>query len=532
MQSKHTKRALLTSVLAMLVCVAMLVGSTFAWFTDSVTSGNNRIIAGNLDVNLAYTTSGTAWTDVGETTNLFKTDTLWESGHMEVAYLKVENLGSLALKYQLSMNAEDTVTSTSVLGNEIALSNYLKYAVVDLTATANGAITLYDRASAQAALESAEEYALNVPYNSGDTVLYPEDNLPQAEGAAFEKYIALIVYMPEDVGNEANYKTGEPIPQITLGINLVATQTPYEEDSFGDDYDGGLDPQQEARLHELVSQGYTAVNTIDNFQSLIAAAQTEEIVFADNVTVTEDTGRLNISNNVTLDFNNTTFTRESGTGNGLLIGERGYNPYPVTATIENANFVSDTSSSAVRVESGSTVTFRNCTFSGSDPFQCYAAEEGEKTTLLFENCTFTGQVSLDTASGGGREYDVTFRNCTFTGTFGNGGASVYIDSNAYGSVMLENCDIDIEYTGNAVRGVNIRSYNGSNGNKQITVNLINTNIAVDKSATITSEPTVGSPVGINSKNITTLNISGDCTFTVNGTEKIFDVSSKEWVDAQ
>ncbi len=53
-QIKHTKRALLTSVLAMLVCVALLIGSTFAWFTDNVTSGINRIVAGNLDVELAY----------------------------------------------------------------------------------------------------------------------------------------------------------------------------------------------------------------------------------------------------------------------------------------------------------------------------------------------------------------------------------------------------------------------------------------------------------------------------------------------
>lgn len=52
--SKSTKRALMSSILAMLVCVAMLVGSTFAWFTDSVTSGRNQIVAGNLDVELYH----------------------------------------------------------------------------------------------------------------------------------------------------------------------------------------------------------------------------------------------------------------------------------------------------------------------------------------------------------------------------------------------------------------------------------------------------------------------------------------------
>ena len=46
MNSKSTKRALLTSVLAMVVCLAMLVGSTFAWFTDTATTGVNKIQAG------------------------------------------------------------------------------------------------------------------------------------------------------------------------------------------------------------------------------------------------------------------------------------------------------------------------------------------------------------------------------------------------------------------------------------------------------------------------------------------------------
>ena len=57
-KQKSTKRALLLSALSLLMCVSMLIGSTFAWFTDSVTSGNNKIVAGNLDVAL-YHTNGT-----------------------------------------------------------------------------------------------------------------------------------------------------------------------------------------------------------------------------------------------------------------------------------------------------------------------------------------------------------------------------------------------------------------------------------------------------------------------------------------
>ena len=52
---KSTKRALLTSALSLLLCVSMLVGTTFAWFTDEVKSGTNIIAAGNLDVELTHT---------------------------------------------------------------------------------------------------------------------------------------------------------------------------------------------------------------------------------------------------------------------------------------------------------------------------------------------------------------------------------------------------------------------------------------------------------------------------------------------
>ena len=52
--SKLTKKALLTSVMALFLCVAMLTGTTFAWFTDTVTSSGNIIKAGTLDVTMEW----------------------------------------------------------------------------------------------------------------------------------------------------------------------------------------------------------------------------------------------------------------------------------------------------------------------------------------------------------------------------------------------------------------------------------------------------------------------------------------------
>ena len=50
--TKTTKRALLSSVMAMLLCITMLIGTTFAWFTDSASTAVNKIQAGTLDIQL------------------------------------------------------------------------------------------------------------------------------------------------------------------------------------------------------------------------------------------------------------------------------------------------------------------------------------------------------------------------------------------------------------------------------------------------------------------------------------------------
>ena len=66
MTKKTTKRTLLISALALLMCVSMLVGSTFAWFTDSVTSAGNKIQAGTLKIDLELLDKETGWASIKE----------------------------------------------------------------------------------------------------------------------------------------------------------------------------------------------------------------------------------------------------------------------------------------------------------------------------------------------------------------------------------------------------------------------------------------------------------------------------------
>ena len=114
-KQKSTKKTLLTSVLSLVLCVAMLVGTTFAWFTDSVTSGNNIIKSGNLDVELWHCPNNQAqWghgydeakgTEIeGDTALFLNADgkpILWEPGARAGETFRVKNAGSLALNFKL-----------------------------------------------------------------------------------------------------------------------------------------------------------------------------------------------------------------------------------------------------------------------------------------------------------------------------------------------------------------------------------------------------------------------------------------------
>lgn len=221
--TKSTKRALLSSVLALFLCFSMLLGTTFAWFTDSVTSGNNIIQSGNLDIELEYW-NGTDWVDVAGKSDIL-TNELWEPGVTEVAYLRVKNAGSLALKYQLGVNIISETLGKNVNGAEFKLSDYIQFGVVEgIAVDANEKPATYaTREDAVAAVTGAKKisagYGKAASMASGD-----------------ELYLALVVFMPTTVGNEANHD-GVNKPEIQLGINVFATQMTAEEDSFGSDYD-------------------------------------------------------------------------------------------------------------------------------------------------------------------------------------------------------------------------------------------------------------------------------------------------------
>ena len=223
--SKSTKRALLTSALALLMCVTMLIGTTFAWFTDTASTGVNKIQAGNLDVELEYSKDFTKWEKVTDTTKLFEENALlWEPGRTEVVYLRVKNAGNLALKYTLGIYNLYNNLGTNVLGNRYSLSDYVKLGAAE----ADAAYT--DRAAAISAVQDSAK-TLNSIGNTGVV----GGNL----AANNAKVYAMVLYMPTEVGNEANPKNKDPYwaAKASFGIRVSATQAVSESDSYGNTYD-------------------------------------------------------------------------------------------------------------------------------------------------------------------------------------------------------------------------------------------------------------------------------------------------------
>ena len=185
---KSTKRALLGSVMAMVLCLAMLVGATFAWFTDTASTGVNKIQAGKLDVALEMQNADGKWVSAeGKTLDFVKAaageQVLWEPGcTYTLPELRVVNNGNLALKYKVAI--------TGINGS--------------------------------AKLNEAIEWTI------GDVAMGAEQHLAAGESNAF----TIKGHMKESAGNEY---MNESIDGIA--ITVVATQDTVESDSFDKDYD-------------------------------------------------------------------------------------------------------------------------------------------------------------------------------------------------------------------------------------------------------------------------------------------------------
>ena len=231
--AQPTKRSAFISIMAMLLCIAMLLGTTFAWFTDKVTSAGNKIESGNLQIDLLHK-DGDSWVSVKDNPEhkIFDYEN-WEPGYTQVETLKVENLGSLALQYKLSLTVE--ADSAELGENGENLADVIEVYVTHGERTANSFADIQSSEFWSYRGTLSEVFADPATFLSGCIV-------PAGQGfddvtittTVGEQTVMIALHMQESAENEYQ--------ELSVGniyVNLVATQWGYESDNFGTDYDQG-----------------------------------------------------------------------------------------------------------------------------------------------------------------------------------------------------------------------------------------------------------------------------------------------------
>ena len=428
MKLKSKKSALLLSFTSLLLCFAMLAGSTFAWFTDTATTGVNQIKSGTLDVGLemaiAWDNEGnpTDWDNAeGQTLEFVKAAgaaeneaVLWEPGcTYKLPELRVVNKGNLALKYKVEI--------TGIKG-DAKLNEVIAWTIVGVEGTNSNAIFGEDG-------NPTGEYFL----------------LPAGETTA---PLTIEGHMDQNAGNEYQNLTIDGI-----GITVLATQYTYEKDSISDQYDKDAAYAQGAYIVGLTDENGKTVT----FDTLTAAAkawrESKDIVTSGN-----QFGYNTL--NGTVDSITWVISGEVATGDGAgVIGNNGAGQsilgggyFTPSVTVNNIIIkgvndakIAKTGDSYLVSAVGKNVVYENITFVDT------VRIDSNPANLTFKNCTFEAGFRMPHSATNG---NVTIENCTFTGN----------ESSGY-AIFAQGNMASFKISGNKIsgcqRGINVQAGNNA-----------------------------------------------------------------------
>ena len=259
--SKSTKRALISSALAILMCVAMLIGTTFAWFTDTASTGVNKIVSGNLKVDIIGADSDSHieklnFTKAATTDAEAGAEILWEPGCRYLTEgFRIANKGNLALKWKAQVNTGTTAANEGNFDLLDVIDFYLVTKAADGTETET----------------ALDEFTGNLKKTKTSDVYYIKG------------------VMQTTAGNDYQRLTLDGI-----SLTVVATQDTVEYDSVDNQYD------KDAEYPTLVATG-------DELQDIVNSATAPVNIVLTN-SITTNNFVIPANKDVTLDLNGRTVT--------------------------------------------------------------------------------------------------------------------------------------------------------------------------------------------------------------------------------
>lgn len=405
---KRTKTKLVSSIVTLLICFAMLIGSTFAWFTDSASTGVNKIEAGNLDVQLLMF-NGTKYVDISNNTEpIFSSDsssvaqnnnkdTLWEPGKTQVAYLAIKNNGNLRLKYKVQLDVANQ--------DDKNMSSAMLYAITP-DATNTNPVTSWT--SGSPVIDGSQFVSGNVTLEVGAT-----------------HYFALSIHMKEEAGNE--YKDG----RVDFDLTVLATQETGEYDSYDNQYDKNAQYPDVAYVAVSAPTAEDIAAGVNPLANALISASTETGISGE------------AKDKIAADLAAGTFKLTDKEGSvkdavkGMEVTLNGAGADKTTYEAKKAD-ASGEAAADYSFDGAKAVVFKNMTveFGLNTDFQGFV----RAGAVRFENCTIkgmganwgVGDVVFDNCNfvfpEGGNEYtynlwtyggsSFTFNNCTFTSYIG------------------------------------------------------------------------------------------------------------------
>ncbi len=326
---KSTKRAFCSSVVAVVICVAMLIGTTFAWFTSTASTAVNKIESGKLAVSLEVKKPDGSWENAeGKTLNFEKAKeasaneaVLWEPGcTYNLPELRVVNKENLALKYKMVISG------------------------------ATGDVELLDAIEFTAEVDGAKQSVSN-----GDSIVNDNILLP-GSGSNSYNTVKISGHMKEEAGNPYQGKTVSGI-----AVTVYATQATVEFDSNNNQYDAEA---------EFV---YTA--TESELQAALMAGK--NVVLKNNITLSSE---LRITKNAEI------------YGNGYTISGYPLNVNNASVTVKNLNFNAPTNaknnaSNFYAKNVTGKILLENCSFEGTQ-WDCVQILPEPGAEIVIQNCSF------------------------------------------------------------------------------------------------------------------------------------------------